>query len=111
MSIRSPAVTGRSLPRPKMVEAVSKCFGYASSRKVQGAGCSELRFVCSGTDSSLSTHATRLRISRSWKEQLRLTGDGPHGSNHQLDVRSPATSPAQYPAASGVGVSVLLRQP
>src|SRR6266480_1728421 len=25
--------------------------------------------------------------------------------------RSPATSPAQYPAASGIGVSVLLRQP
>src|ERR1051325_3660695 len=25
--------------------------------------------------------------------------------------RSPATSPAQYPAGSGVGVSVLLRQP
>src|SRR5689334_25351995 len=25
--------------------------------------------------------------------------------------RSPATSPAQYPAGSGIGVSVLLRQP
>src|SRR3954447_4933317 len=28
-----------------------------------------------------------------------------------LSPRSPVTSPAQYPAGSGVGVSVLLRQP
>src|SRR3954447_18006362 len=32
-------------------------------------------------------------------------------SHHARSPRSPATSPAQYPAGSGVGVSVLLRQP
>ena len=62
---------------------------------------------------------------------LRLVGDGvPHDfgievSQPGIEVapiegvewlvdsvrRSPATSPAQYPAGSGVGVSVLLRQP
>src|SRR3954469_5338147 len=32
-------------------------------------------------------------------------------SHHARSPRSPATSPAQYPAGSGVGVSVLLKQP
>ena len=49
---------------------------------------------------------------RAWPEspeRHRLLGD--LHMRGERSPRSPATSPAQYPAGSGVGVSVLLRQP
>src|SRR5687767_8971949 len=41
----------------------------------------------------------------------RCPGAPPPPKHAARSPRSPATSPAQYPAGSGVGVSVLLRQP
>ena len=78
---------------------------------------SRRRSLCdveAAADSDGSRRDVRLVESKSGSNSSRRhikTGQSPPRRPAARSPRSPATSPAQYPAGSGVGVSVLLRQP
>src|SRR6266513_1872208 len=64
------------------------------------------RLNASGIRSTISTFWSEIRPHPGLKMAISWVA-----CDDAVVMASPATSPAQYPAASGVGVSVLLRQP